>query len=291
MPLAAQTPEQRALNYLAVEVQRWRPENGCFSCHNNGDAARALYDAAARGYPIPAAALAETTPWLERPAGWDKDHADPAFSDKKLAHIQFAAALAVGVATGASKDRAALAEAAASLLPYQESDGSWQVGTGGAVGSPVTYGAGIATWLARQTLEQSASPRFAEALARADEWLRNLKPDNIPDAAAALLARPSPKMLAFLLAAQASDGGWGPRRHTPAEPFDTAVALLALTRAGDTAETRPAIARGREFLVHSQLPDGGWPETTRPPGGQSYAHHISTTGWATLALLATNPER
>jgi hypothetical protein len=47
------------------------------------------------------------------------------------------------------------------------------------------------------------------------------------------------------------------------------------------------IARGRAFLIATQRDDGGWPETTRPSGGTSYAQRISTTGWATLALLAT----
>ena len=47
------------------------------------------------------------------------------------------------------------------------------------------------------------------------------------------------------------------------------------------------IRRGRSFLVAEQLDSGGWTETTRPTGNQSYAQHLSTTAWATLALLAT----
>ncbi|MEX0713581.1 MAG: hypothetical protein WD278_14585 [Pirellulales bacterium] len=39
--------------------------------------------------------------------------------------------------------------------------------------------------------------------------------------------------------------------------------------------------------MDQQLEDGSWPETTRPAGGQSYAQRISTTAWATIALLAT----
>ena len=35
-----------------------------------------------------------------------------------------------------------------------------------------------------------------------------------------------------------------------------------------------------------QEADGSWPETTRPPGADSYAQRISTTGWALLALLS-----
>ena len=47
------------------------------------------------------------------------------------------------------------------------------------------------------------------------------------------------------------------------------------------------IARGKGFLIAQQQEDGSWIETTRPPGNVSYAQRISTTGWATLALLAT----
>jgi hypothetical protein len=43
------TPEARAMGFLAVEVPRWSRENRCFSCHNNGDAARALYQASRVG--------------------------------------------------------------------------------------------------------------------------------------------------------------------------------------------------------------------------------------------------
>ena len=51
------------------------------------------------------------------------------------------------------------------------------------------------------------------------------------------------------------------------------------------------IARGRKFLIAEQLDDGSWTETTRPPGNVSYAERISTTGWATMALLATAARR
>jgi hypothetical protein len=42
-------------------------------------------------------------------------------------------------------------------------------------------------------------------------------------------------------------------------------------------------------VIAAQQEDGGWPETTRPTGGTSHAQRISTTGWATLALLGTRP--
>ena len=135
--------EARATGYLVVEVPRWARENHCFSCHNNGDGARALYVAARLGYLVPDAALADTAKWLLEPGKWDNNGGNPGFSDKKLARIQFAAALSEAYVSGAIPGRA-LREAAASLLPYQEADGSWQVDAG-AVGSPATYGASLAT--------------------------------------------------------------------------------------------------------------------------------------------------
>jgi squalene cyclase len=266
-------------------VPRWSKENGCFSCHNNGDGARALYVAQQTGYRIPKSALADTTRWLLAPADWDHNRANPASGDKKLAHIQFAAALAQAYEAGFVRDRSALIAAAKSVLPYQESDGSWQIDAGSAVGSPVTYGPALSTYMARRTLEIAG---FTEAAAKARQWLLASKPHSILDAAALLLALPARRdCLDLILGAQSSDGGWGPHPTAAAEPFDTAVVLLALRE----LHKPEAISRGRAFLVASQQPDGSWPETTRPPGGQSYAQHISTSAWATMALVLTEPQR
>ena len=44
--------ETRAVAFLSREVPRWKRENDCYSCHNNGDAARALIVAKQRGHDI-----------------------------------------------------------------------------------------------------------------------------------------------------------------------------------------------------------------------------------------------
>jgi squalene cyclase len=297
-PMAGQqppSPEQRAIAFLAEEVPRWSQENHCFSCHNNGDGARALYAARQNGFVFPDGALAETTRWLIAPENWDSGPQNPAFNDKKLIRVQFAASLAGAYSAGVVQDRQPLIEAAASLLPFQEADGSWQVRGNSPVGSPATYGPVLASYMARRSLEQADPVRFAGAIAKANRWLASAHAESNVDTAALVLALPagSPaaqEQLRSLLSAQNGDGGWGPHAANPSEAFDTALALLALNNLG-ADKPRPAIARGREFLLTEQLPSGGWPETTRPSGGTSYAQHISTTAWATLALLATNSER
>jgi hypothetical protein len=286
---AGTTPEQRAIDYLAIEVPKWSAENQCFSCHNDGDGARALYAAVERGYKLPDGALARTTEWLAKPRVWDSNRGNPASSDKKLARIQFAAALTAALRSDVVRDAEALTAAAELVVEHQEADGSWRVDTGSTAGSPVTYGAALATYLSRETLKSAGAMQFSRAIAKADAWLRRAKPVTVFDAAAILLAVPARKDLAeVVLAAQASDGGWGPYRGAPPEPFDTAVVMLALR--GQEGATK-AVARGRDYLIRTQLDPGGWPETTRPPGGQSYAQHLSTTAWATLALLSTNADR
>lgn len=300
--LAGQAPaEDRAIAYLAREVPLWSKQNRCFSCHNNGDGARALYAARQLRHRVPAEALDDTTKWLLRPLEWDNNRGDPAFSDKKLARIQFAASLTEGVEAGVIRERNALRQAAESLLPYQEADGSWQVDTGAAVGSPATYGAHLATYMARRTLERADASRFQDPITRADRWFLETTASTTLDAAAVVLAladRRDPRAeakvrryLKMILHGPGSDGGWGPQPHSPSEPFDTAVVLLALLPFQERAEVRDHLERGRVYLVRTQLPTGGWPETTRPPGAQSYAQHISTSGWATLALLKTRADK
>ena len=92
-------------------------------------------------------------------------------------------------------------------------------------------------------------------------------------------------------------GGWGAYLTSVVEPFDTALVVLALqpllarpelaAPAIEVGTLTGVVRGGRGFLLEEQLGDGSWVETTRPAGQQSYAQYISTTGWATLALLAT----
>ncbi|HUQ92403.1 MAG TPA: hypothetical protein VM120_12040 [Bryobacteraceae bacterium] len=276
MALAARGAElddalARAVHYLSAEVPAWKTANGCFSCHNNGDAARALMVANAAG------PLKDTLAWLRRPELWDKQQLDAAFRDKNLARIQFSQALTEAMETGLLRDQSALRRAALELVKLQAGDGSWPLDQEAALGSPATYGTPLATYASLRVLRASGVHRVAAM--RAEEYLKRLKAVAVIDQAAVILALgdPGAKRGMALAALQTSDGGWGPYQGSPAEPFDTAIAVLALAPGA-------ARARGVKWLVDAQQSNGGWPPTTRPSGSYSYAQHISTSGWATLAL-------
>jgi hypothetical protein len=300
-PVAAQaSPEARAVRYLTTEVPRWRREHPCYSCHNNGDAARALIAARSRGHAIDGA-MDDTLAWLKRPERWDENAQGGGIDDKPLARIQFAGALTSAVEAGQA-ERSSLRTAAEIVAKDQSEDGSWRLDSSQSVGSPATYGTVLATWSAYRTLTTAGVPALAPAVARADRWLRAFDPRNMLDTSAVVLALAQATdeagrarrahALDLLVRGQGPDDGWGLYATSPSEPFDTAVAVLALSAVVESAgaEARAyeaAIARGRRFLIEKQISDGSWPETTRPAGQESYAQRISTTGWATLALLAS----
>jgi Squalene-hopene cyclase C-terminal domain len=294
---AGKAAEVRAVEFLKREVPAWSQNSGCFSCHNNGDAARALYKASQKGHQIPADVLADTTAWLATPEFWDKNKGDPGFSDQRLANLQFALALLAALETGHLNDQKPLQVAAEKVAADQDPSGAWLVDVGGALGSPATYGSALATTLAWQLLKASGQGKHGKAAASAERWLSQATIRSVSAAAAFLLAatnNPGPsskrrqdECLKVLWGAQTQDGGWGPYADSPPEVFDTAIVLLGLAATEKSEHVISRIRRGRNFLAAQQNPDGGWPATTRPSGGESYAQRLSTTGWATLALLAT----
>jgi len=302
-------PEAKAISFLAREVPRWRLEHPCHSCHNNGDAARALLAAAGAGHDVKQA-LSETLAWLGQPAGWDRNASAGGIDNKPLARIQFAGALASAVEQ-ALAGRDALAAAADLVAADQQPDGSWRLDSAQNLGTPVTYGTALATWAARRTLTGAAvnvaRPHITASIARADAWFRSVDVKNVLDASAITLGLDQARdpdartqrqrALELLRSGQAPTGGWGAYMTSAPESFDTAVAVLALASVAQQAdlgrpvftggELRDAIARGRRFLISQQRDEGSWPETTRPANQESYAQRISTTGWATMALLAS----
>ncbi len=305
---APDSPEQQAIAFLSAEVAKWEPENHCYSCHNNGDAVRALMFAIVEGQLDDRQPLEPTLRFLAAPESWDANGPDGPFKDLKLARIQFGAALAQATSSGILKDRTKFAKGAALVAELQQPGGNWQTDVPGTVGSPVTYGTALATALAQQTLRNTDSREYDDAIVAAERWFERTEAKTVLDAAGTLLGLASDggdaagarrrQCLDVIRAGRSDDGGWGPFINAPPDVFDTAVVTMALSmvRSGvhlDKAErTQLAdmIAGGRQFLIAAQEDDGGWPPTTRPPGVDSYAQRISTSGWALQALLATRPK-
>jgi hypothetical protein len=245
---------------------------------------------------VPKASVADTIGWITRPTGWDKNQGDPGVSDKVLADVQFTASLLAAIETGQVRNERPLQDAVKRLLADQDASGAWIIEPKNALGSPSTWGTPLATHMALRALRHAPRAETETAMRKGEAWLLAHQPKDVPAAAALVLAfarstgetgRQREAGLNFILTAQGSDGGWGPYANVPPEAFDTAIALLALAELDPTIEIKDRIIRGRMVLKQLQRPDGSWPATTRPAGGESYAQQLSTTGWATLALLKT----
>jgi hypothetical protein len=291
----ADSTESKALTFLARDVPAWPTENKCFSCHNNGDGARALMMAVRLGRPVPQAALKDTLDWLRRPRDWNKEGGDERNKNETLGRIQFAAALVDAVEVGLITDRDAVASAAALVALGQQKDGSWRPDVA-EIGSPTTYGTALSTHLARQVLLKTDPKRYREAIGRAEQWLIALDVKSVYDAAVVLWAleeaggksaeEQRQRCLEIIKKGRGDDGGWGPYITSASEPFDTAIVMLSLNQFRKEVEMEKMLVGGRAYLGKQQSRDGDWPPTTRPAGGESYAQRISTTAWVSLALLS-----
>ncbi len=293
----------KGVDYLKVEVPKWKTEHPCYSCHNNGDATRALLVAGSKGYDI-GTALDDTLAFLKQPSKWDQNKAPSGFDDKALARVQFASALAVAERHGkaASTD---LDAAAKLLVADQQADGSWQLDQSQSLGSPATYGtthrhlvgahdADLVGDAAGQLHDRPG--RQVDSRPHARERARCIRNGAALDLASDVMAENLRRTcLSILRNGQSPAGGWGPYVTAAPQVFDTAMAVLALSSleveprlarsAYRVEELKEAIANGKKYLVSQQRPDGSWPETTRPANQESYAQRISTTGWAMLALM------
>ena len=293
----------KGVDYLKAEVPKWKAEHPCYSCHNNGDATRALLVAGSKGYDL-GTSLDDTLAFLKQPATWDQNKAPSGFDDKTLAKIQFASALALAERHGKASSTA-LEAAAKLLVAEQKPDGSWELDSSQSLGSPATYGTIIATWSARSSLIASGMQPDNFTIVQADKWIRGLTPENVLDASATVLALDLASdvmaenlrrnCLSILRTGQSPAGGWGPYVTAAPQVFDTAMAVLALgsleaeprlaRSAYRVEELKEAVANGKKYIVSQQRSDGSWPETTRPANQESYAQRISTASWAMLALM------
>ncbi|MDA7977494.1 MAG: hypothetical protein MPJ50_01835 [Pirellulales bacterium] len=202
---------EHGIAFLSNEVPAWADKHNCYSCHNNGNAAQALYRAKSLGHDVPQESLADTTRWLLQPDEWKNNGGDPAFADETLANIQFAAALVTAIEnkmltqppadhpkntkadrlrTGEKTDRAtaALRKAAELIAADQQPTGFWRIGGDKQIGAPATLGNMLATREALRALRLAEDDRFANHISKAESWLVAERPRTVFDASAQILA-------------------------------------------------------------------------------------------------------
>lgn len=86
--------------------------------------------------------------------------------------------------------------------------------------------------------------------------------------------------LPYLRGTQNADGGWGFSRGSASRTEPTAWALLALNEFSSVSASDEALARGYQFLEHTQLPGGSW---VAAAGQEQGCWVTSIACWALLA--------
>ncbi len=230
---------EASVGFLAVETPKWRREHKCFSCHNNGDAARALLKAKQLGFAVPDASLADTIDWLANPKRWEEKPkarggdggSESGSKDLSLARLQFSLALELAIKTETIADRSVLDSAALKLALDQTADGSWKISDNGVVAAPATYGPVLSTLLASRVLASAGANEHAEAVAKARAWLDSRKIQNVQDAAVVVWS---------LAVEEAGNGQKATKNPRFSQALDLLKARREKTAAGDLLSILPA---------------------------------------------------
>lgn len=310
---------QRGVDWLARRVPMWNMEHGCASCHHQGDAALALLLAERHKYLTDRGPLAFTRDWCQNPERWSSNRGDPNVSDHRLAEVVFAFTLFrsfenESVGTLSANPRKASQLAMRMLIQTQTSDGDWRFGEHGELGSPITQGPILITGKAAAAIRFGLSAesgnidapgamalhaKATQALERSRKWLANQRPRNLFEASSLILAllwsrdsedqavaanATAARLACRQMLTNGTQEGFGPYLNSPAENFDTGIALWALSVDG-RQRNAATIRRAQKYLLDQQQPGGYWTETTRLGDVESYAHRVSTTAWVVQALI------
>ncbi len=170
------------------------------------------------------------------------------------------------------------------------------------------------TYLALRGLSVFGTPdqqeRIAEQTTSVAAWLKDASPKETEDRVFFLRAleytdvdsQIAKTAVDELIQMQREDGGWAQKTDMKSDAYATGTVLVALERSGLVSPSDEVYRRGLRYLLKTQLDDGSWRVKTRSKPIQTYFEtgfphekdqFISTfaTGWATVALLLTLPEK
>jgi N-acyl-D-amino-acid deacylase len=278
----------------------------CFTCHNQGVPVLALVEARRRGFTLDENNLQTQ---LKHTAASLKRRKTKLLEGRGKTIIE-GYALWTLEAGGWTPDETTAA-AATFLLVNQKKASHWS-NPGNrppSVGSDFTT-----TYVALRGLAafgaEEQEPRIEARRNAVRQWLLRETPGDTEDRVFRLRAlmylngdnQTVRKATIELMDAQQNDGGWAQTSDMKSDAYATGTVLVALMRAGDVRADHPAVRRGVQYLIDTQLEDGSWHVVSRAkpfqtyfesgfPHGKDQFISIAGSGWATMAMLLTLPER
>lgn len=297
---------ERSLPLLQRIAEPFIAKTGCVSCHHNSVVSSAVSTARLKGYRVDEPAVRASR---SRIVGYLES-----WRERTLQGIAIAGGqdtinyLLVGLSADGHPADAATDAQAMWLLRRQAADGRWPVQT---LRPPIESNDIEVTAVALRAVQLYAPATHrvesTRAIARAREWLATAKAEMTEERAFRLLglkwAEAGKDVLGpaarELLAAQKSDGGWSQEPSLESDSYATGEALTALLESGMAESGAPAVRRGVEFLLRTQLQDGSWYVKSRSVPIQAYFESgfphgadqwISAAGtaWAVRALASVN---
>jgi hypothetical protein len=293
---------ERSLPLLQRTDKSFQDKAGCVSCHNNSLTAMTVA-AARRGGLTVDDALARRQ--RDRTGAYLETWRERALQGIGIPGLEDTSSyILLGLASGNyPPDRATDAQARL-IARAQLPDGRWRI----LANRPPIESSDIEVTAASMRALQVYGPAAAkednkERVRRAAAWLEAQTPRSTEDGAYQLigLTWAGADRSALIKAARAlvdqqrPDGGWAQIPTMTSDAYATGQALTALAQSGALPAADPALTRGREFLVKTQMADGSWYVRSRAiplqplfdagfPHGRDAFISAAATNWATMAL-------
>jgi ankyrin repeat protein len=292
----------RALPLLQRTDVTFMKKSGCVSCHHNAVAAMTVSLARARGIAVDETIAKSQVKAIGAYVG--------TWSDRALQGIGIpgdadtVSYILLGLAAEKHAPDAATDAMAYFLKTSQVPDGSWRLL---AHRPPIEVDEVQATAMSMRALQAyaPASQRAAYKVTidRAAGWLAKATPRRAEGRAFHLLglhwsnagAASIQKAAKAILAEQRADGGWSQMPTLASDAYATGQALVALLQSGAATASDPAVRKGMQFLLRTQLADGSWyvPSRALPiqphfesgfPHGKDQFISAAGSNWAAMAL-------
>jgi squalene cyclase len=300
---------EKAIPPILKGTQGYPESRDCFSCHHQAVPVLALSTVRARGFAIPAGAIAD-------PVELTAADLRGAIESYRKGGGQGGGVTRAGYAlltleVGRRQPDEVTDAVVGYLLEKDETRGHWR---GSSNRPPSEASEFTATYLAIRALaaygKDVQKDRIADRVAEARRWLEATTPRDTEDRVFRLLALEAAsapgesirEATDDLLATQRDDGGWSQLDGGKSDAYATGSALVALHLAGGLATDSRAYRRGLRFLIADQRGDGSWYVASRSkpfqpyfesgfPYGKDQFISMAASSWAVAALSMACPTR